>query len=87
VSAGTMMLESSGTERPSGACFRPVTAVMVTSEVMGVPELVMNCLDPSITHCPSSRRAVVRVAPASEPASASVRPKAASSSPRARAGR
>src|SRR5699024_1367106 len=44
-------------------------------------------LGPPSTHCPSSSRAVVRVPPASEPASASVSPKAASSSPRARAGR
>ena len=31
--------------------FWPVTAVTVTSEVMSVPELVMNCLEPvSYTH-------------------------------------
>ena len=28
----------------------PVTAVTVTSLVMSVPELVMNCLEPLITH-------------------------------------
>ena len=41
----------------------------------------MNCLLPLITHSPSSRRAVVFVPPASEPASASVSPKAASALP------
>ena len=41
----------------------------------------MNCLAPSITHSPSSSVAVVRTLPASEPASGSVRPKAASRSP------
>ena len=46
-----------------------------------MPALVMNCLAPSITHSPPSRRARVRVLPASEPASGSVRPKAASRSP------
>ena len=43
-----------------------------------MPALVMNCLAPSITHSPSSRRARVRVLPASEPASGSVSPNAAS---------
>ena len=43
----------------------------------------MNCFAPSITHSPSSRRARVRVLPASEPASGSVSPKAASRRPRA----
>jgi hypothetical protein len=47
--------------------FTPVTAVTVTRLVMSVPELVMNALDPLITHSPPSRRAVVCVAPASEP--------------------
>ena len=46
----------------------------------------MNCLAPSITHSPSSSRARVRVLPASEPASGSVRPKAASLRPRAQLG-
>ncbi len=59
----------------------PVTAVIVTQPVMSVPELVMNCLAPFTTHWPSSSRAVVRVLPASEPASGSVRPKAASLRP------
>ena len=45
----------------------PVTAVTVTSLVISVPELVMNCLLPLMTQCPSSRRAVVLVAPASVP--------------------
>ena len=72
VPAGTMMAEISG--RPPSA--RPVTAVTVTSPVMSVPELVMNALVPLITHSPPSSRAVVRVAPASEPPPGSVRPKA-----------
>ena len=38
----------------------PVTAVIVTQPVMSVPELVMNCFAPLITHSPSSSRAVVR---------------------------
>jgi len=61
---GTMMLEISFL--PSAML--PVTAVTVTSEVISVPELVMNCLLPLITHSPLSSRAVVRVPPASEPA-------------------
>ena len=32
----------------------PVTAVIVTQPVMSVPELVMNCFAPLITHSPSS---------------------------------
>ena len=59
----------------------PVTAVTVTSSVMSVPELVMNALVPSITHSPSSSRAVVRVAPASEPPPGSVSPNAPSACP------
>ena len=59
----------------------PVLAVTVMTLVMGVPELVMNALAPSITHAPSSRRAWVRVAPASLPASGSVSPNAPRASP------
>jgi hypothetical protein len=55
--------------------------VTVTSFVMSVPELVMNCLEPLITQCPSSSLAVVFVAPASVPPPASVRPKAPSAFP------
>ena len=60
-----------------------VRAVTVISEVIGVPELVMNALAPSMTHSPveASSAALVRVAPASLPASGSVNPKAASASP------
>ncbi len=47
------------------------------------PELVMNALVPLITHSPSSSRAVVRVAPASEPPPGSVSPNAPSACPRA----
>ncbi len=56
----------------------PVRAVTVTSEVISLPELVMNALAPSITHSPSTRRARVCVRPASDPAPGSVRPNAAS---------
>lgn len=71
---------------PSG--LRPVTAVTVTRPVMSVPELVMKHLVPLITHSSvsGSSRAVVRVAPASEPPSGSVRPKAPSISPEHRRG-
>ena len=61
-------------------------AVTVTSEVMGVPELVMNTFSPLITHSSPSSSARVRVAPASEPASGSVRPKAPSARPATRSG-
>ena len=76
VPVGTMIVEIS--LRP--AC-SPVTAVTVTKPVMSVPELVMNCFEPLITHSSPSSRAVVRVAPASEPASGSVRPKPAERPP------
>lgn len=81
---GTMIEEMRGL--PSGV--RPVTAVTVTSPVMSVPELVMKHLLPLMTHSfvDSSRRAVVRVAPASEPPSGSVRPNAPSTSPEQRRG-
>ena len=46
-----------------------------------MPAFVMNCLAPLTTHSPSSRRARVRVLPASEPASGSVSPNAPSRSP------
>jgi hypothetical protein len=59
---------------------------MLTHAAISVPALVMNCLAPSITHSPSSIRARVRVLPASDPASGSVRPKAASRRPRHRSG-
>ena len=64
----------------------PVSAVIVTHAVMSVPAFVMNIFEPSITHSSPSRRAVVRVAPASEPAFGSVRPKAASFWPEASSG-
>ena len=57
---------------------RAVTAVMHTTPEMSVPAFVMNCLAPSIAHSPSSRRARVRVLPASLPASGSVKPNAPS---------
>ena len=55
-----------------------MTAVIVTQPEMSVPELVMNCLAPLTTHSPPSSSARVCVLPASEPASGSVSPKAAS---------
>ncbi len=78
---GTMIVEIS--LRPS---FCPVTAVTVTNRVIGVPEFVMNCLEPSITHSSPSSRAVVRVAPASLPASGSVSPNPARARPARRSG-
>ena len=59
---------------------------MVTKEVMSVPELVMKALDPLITHSSPSHRAVVRVALASDPPPASVRPNAPSRRPVHRSG-
>ena len=66
--------------------FSPVRAVIVTQAEMSVPALVMNIFAPSITHCPSRSSAVVRVAPASDPAPGSVSPNAASFLPEARSG-
>ena len=66
--------------------FSPVSAVIVTQAVMSVPAFVMNCFAPSITQWPSRSSALVRVAPASEPASGSVSPNAASRFPDARSG-
>ena len=56
----------------------PVRAVIVTQALMSVPAFVMKIFEPSITHSPSRSSAFVRVAPASEPASGSVSPNAAS---------
>ena len=84
VPAGTMIALRSRAE-PSSLV--PVRAVTVTTEVMSVPELVMNALAPLTTHSSPSRTALVRVAPASEPASGSVRPKPASARPATRSGR
>ena len=64
---------------PSGRS--PVTAVTVTKAVRSVPLLVMNALLPLMTHESPSRRAVVRVAPASVPPPGSVSPKAPIASP------
>ena len=75
------MLEISFAPFPS-----PVTAVIVTQPEISVPEFVMNCFAPLTTHSPSSSRARVWVLPASEPASGSVRPNAASFSPLQRRG-
>ena len=56
----------------------PVRAVIVTHAVMSVPAFVMKIFEPLTTHSPSRSSAVVRVAPASEPAPGSVSPNAAS---------
>ena len=47
----------------------PVRAVIVTPQVMSVPAFVMKIFEPFTTQEPSRSSAVVRVAPASEPAS------------------
>ena len=59
----------------------PVRAVIVTRPEMSVPALVMNCLAPLTTQSPSSGLAVVLTLPASDPASGSVSPNAASLRP------
>ena len=76
VPAGTTIAEIS--LRPSRS---PVTAVTVMRSVIAVPELVMKLFAPLITHSPPSSRAVVRVAPASEPPAGSVSPNAPSAFP------
>ena len=64
----------------------PVRTVRVTQAVMSVPAFVMNIFEPFTTQRPSRSSAVVRVAPASDPASGSVSPKAARRLPAARSG-
>jgi hypothetical protein len=64
----------------------PVRAVMVTPQVMSVPAFVMNVFEPFTTQEPSRSSAVVRVAPASDPAPGSVSPNAASLRPEASSG-
>ncbi len=77
---GTMIAEIS--RLAPGPPWPPVIASTVTSDVIEVPELVIKAFDPSMTHCPSSSRAVVRMPPAmSEPPPGSVSPNAASRSP------
>lgn len=78
-----MIEEISG--RPAAV---PVTAVTITSEVISVPELVMNALVPSMTHSSvsGSMTALVRVPPASDPASGSVSPNPPSARPATRSG-
>src|SRR3954449_8197353 len=81
VSAGTMIALNSG-----GSFVVLVRAVTVTSDVISDPELVMNCLAPLTTHSPSTSSARVLVAPASDPAPGSVRPKPARVEPAPRPG-
>ena len=52
----------------------PVRAVIVTQPLMSVPALVMKIFEPLTIHRPSRSSAVVRVAPASDPAPGSVNP-------------
>ena len=79
---GTMIAEISGLPP-----VRPVMASAVTTDVIDVPELVMNAFEPSITHSSPSSRAVVRIPPGmSEPPPGSVRPNAARRSPWHRSG-
>ena len=63
-----------------------VRAVAVITDVIDVPELVMNAFDPLMTHWPFSNTARVLVAPASLPPSASVKPNAPSARPEMRSG-
>jgi hypothetical protein len=65
----------------------PVRAMTVTPPVMSVPEFVIHLFDPSMTQCPSSVLAVVRVPPASVPAPSSVSPNAQRFLPAAHFGR
>src|SRR5450755_1253835 len=58
VPAGTMIAEISVLSVGG-----PEIARTVTTEVIDVPELVMKDFEPSITHSPPSRRAVVRIPP------------------------
>ena len=82
VPLGRMIAEISGLP----ASLTPVRAVTVTHEVISEPELVMNCLAPLTTHSPSWSSAFVAVAPASDPAPGSVRPKPAIRWPDTRSG-
>jgi hypothetical protein len=63
-----------------------VRAVIVTQAEMSVPAFVMKIFEPFTSHSPSRSSAVVRVAPASEPAPGSVSPNAASFCPEASSG-
>src|SRR5215468_1859742 len=77
VCAGTMIEVISGLSSD-----RPVMASAVITDVIEVPELVMNALLPLITHSSPSMTAVVRMPPGmSDPPPGSVRPNAASRSP------
>ena len=87
VPVGTMIVEISAFSMPVVELVEtPVRAVTVTTDVMSEPELVMNCLLPLTTHSPSTRSALVFVAPASEPEPGSVRPKPARVCPATRSG-
>ncbi len=60
---------------------RPVTACTITTPVRGFAPLVMKIFEPLMIQLSPSSSARVLEPPASEPASGSVRPKAASISP------
>src|SRR5215211_1073036 len=86
VPAGTMIVLTSAFVGPVATSLVPVRAVTVTTDVMSEPEFVMNCLAPLSTHSPSTRSALVFVAPASDPAPGSVRPNPARVRPATRSG-
>ena len=64
----------------------PVRAVIVTHALMSVPAFVMKIFAPLMVQEPARSSAVVRVAPASDPAPGSVSPNAASRFPEASSG-
>src|SRR5688572_26106574 len=77
VPAGTTIVETFPSLAPSSRAATRIT------DVIDVPEFVMNALDPSMTHSSPSSRAVVRTARASEPPPGSVSANAPIASPRA----
>jgi hypothetical protein len=77
VPLGTMMHDTSFLPSP----FWPVMHCTVQTPAILDVELVMNILLPLMTHLPFSSFPFVLLAPASEPASGSVRPKEARISP------
>ena len=85
-SSGTRKAET-GARPPPGALSRSWEAKRTTYFENGVPELVMNCLAPSMTQSVPSRRARVPMLPASDPPVGSVSPKAQKVSPEAMPGR
>src|SRR5256885_9591659 len=85
-SSGTRKAET-GARPPPGALSRSWEAKRTTYFENGVPELVMNCLAPSMTQSVPSRRARVPMLPASDPPVGSGSPKAQKGSPGGMPGR